>query len=287
VLIVTGTPRSGTSMWMQILDAAGVPVIGEAFPKNWATTIHDANPKGFYESSLCRGINFKTNPNPNTGAYLFPEQVRHHAVKVFITGTVRSDVAFLHRVLGTIRPWDEYVYSLLKLRAMSGNAEGLDSSRSGDSKMPFALEWWIFNLSLIRDVATRRYPFHFQAYRSLLADPETVIPKVFEWMGLELESEAIARACAVVEPKLHRSKKESIAVAKPDLPPGTLDTFDELYDTIARGDAMSATFISKLNDTNRELMPLLLHYQSLASEQMLQIINRAHADASASPPPPS
>ena len=29
MVIVTGTRRSGTSMWMQILQAAGLPIVGE------------------------------------------------------------------------------------------------------------------------------------------------------------------------------------------------------------------------------------------------------------------
>ena len=66
MLIVTGTKRSGTSMWMQILIAA---------PANWGNTIRDANPSGFYESLLRQGIYWRTNPHPRTGAYFFPEQV--------------------------------------------------------------------------------------------------------------------------------------------------------------------------------------------------------------------
>ena len=79
MIIVTGTKRSGTSMWMQILIAAGFPHIGEAFPMRWEQTIKAANPDGFFESHLRRGVFYKTNPHPKTGAYLFPEQVQHHA----------------------------------------------------------------------------------------------------------------------------------------------------------------------------------------------------------------
>ena len=32
MIFVSGTKRSGTSMWMQVLRAAGLPVLGEAFP---------------------------------------------------------------------------------------------------------------------------------------------------------------------------------------------------------------------------------------------------------------
>ena len=56
MIIVTGTKRSGTSMWMQILVNGGFPYIGEAFPKDWGLVIKDANPEGFYESTLAGGI---------------------------------------------------------------------------------------------------------------------------------------------------------------------------------------------------------------------------------------
>ena len=59
-------------MWMQVLRAAGFPVVGEAFPGHWDKTLADANPHGFYESPLRRGIFYATNPNPRTGEYLYP-----------------------------------------------------------------------------------------------------------------------------------------------------------------------------------------------------------------------
>ena len=56
MIIVTGTKRSGTSMWMQLLHAGGVQIVGEAFSRDWADTIRDANPNGFSESPYRRGI---------------------------------------------------------------------------------------------------------------------------------------------------------------------------------------------------------------------------------------
>ena len=95
MLIVTGTKRSGTSLWMQILIAAGIPHFGEAFPRDWENTLKEANKEGFYESMLRAGIYYATNPHPKTGAYFFPEQVEGHCVKVFIPGLVRTDRAFI------------------------------------------------------------------------------------------------------------------------------------------------------------------------------------------------
>ena len=62
MFIVTGTKRSGTSMWMQILAAAGLEVIGERFPRHWGEHLSAANPDGFYESELIE-------PNPFPKGY--------------------------------------------------------------------------------------------------------------------------------------------------------------------------------------------------------------------------
>ncbi|MCA9638710.1 MAG: hypothetical protein KC420_21925, partial [Myxococcales bacterium] len=118
MILVTGSKRSGTSMWMQILAAAGLPVIGERFPASWEALIGDQNPDGFYESQLSAGIYHRTNPHPLTGAYLFPEQTRRHAVKVFVPGLVRTDLAFIGPVIGTMRSWREYGPSLARLHAL-------------------------------------------------------------------------------------------------------------------------------------------------------------------------
>ena len=142
MMIVTGTKRSGTSMWMQILIGAGYPIIGEAFPMRWEHTIKAANPEGFYESHLRRGIFYRTNPHPKTGAYLFPEQVAHHAVKVFIPGLVRSDRAFIGKVIATVREWREYESSIARLYAIedeSRRAEG-KGALIPEERMPGALE---------------------------------------------------------------------------------------------------------------------------------------------------
>ena len=104
MIVVTGAKRSGTSMWMQILVAGGYPYIGTAFPANWGEAIRDANPRGFYESKLSAGVYFRTNPDPQSGVYLHAEDSRTHALKIFAPGVVRSDIAFLDRVIVTMRP---------------------------------------------------------------------------------------------------------------------------------------------------------------------------------------
>jgi hypothetical protein len=248
MIIVTGTKRSGTSMWMHVLAAAGLPYIGERFPAGWGELLRDANPDGFFESELMIGVNFQTNPHPMTGAYLPPQQTREHAVKIFIPGLVRTDVAFIDRCVATVRGWREYVASIRRV--------GIEGA-----VLPPALEWWCMNFSLIRDLAIRGYPAHVLSYDSFLRDPERVAAEVLAWIG----SGDPAKAARVVRPERAR---EPIRETDEELAEGLdrrhLAVFDELYATIDAGRPLGQSFIDELNAVDQALRPQVLERQASA-----------------------
>jgi hypothetical protein len=251
MVIVTGTKRSGTSLWMQILIAAGIPHFGEAFPRDWESTLKEANKEGFYESMLRAGIYYATNPHPKTGAYFFPEQVEGHCVKVFIPGLVRTDRAYIGHVIATVREWREHEASLLRLNAME-DAER--ASSGGDDtappeRMPPALEWWAENFLLVRDISIRRYPVHAQSYDGLLRDPERVIRETIAWLGRGDAERALA------QPKPERRTFQR--PASNSVPFEVADVFDELYATIDQRKELKPSFLLKLNETNERLLPML------------------------------
>jgi hypothetical protein len=251
MVIVTGTKRSGTSLWMQILIAAGIPHFGEAFPRDWETTLKEANKEGFYESMLRAGIYYATNPHPKTGAYFFPEQVEGHCVKVFIPGLVRTDRAYIGRVIATVREWREHEASLLRLNAMedADRASAGGDETAPPERMPPALEWWAENFSLVRDISIRRYPVHAQSYDGLLRDPERVIRETMAWLGRGDAERALA------QPKPERRTFERPTSSS--VPSEVAEVFDELYAAIDRRKELPQSFLLKLNETNERLMPLL------------------------------
>jgi hypothetical protein len=253
MIIVTGTKRSGTSMWMQILTAAGLPAFGEAFPRDWDRTLKDANPDGFYESILRQGIYHRTNPHPQTGAFFHPNQVRRHVVKVFIPGLVRTDLAYVGKVVATMRHWREYQRSLERLYAMEDEQRGPD--KPAPERMPPWLEWWDENFSLVRDILIRRHTIHVQSYDGLLADPAGVITKVIEWLGEpELDT---AAAIAAVHPgnrTQHRPEVEGV-------PASTAAVFDELYQSVHERQGLGRELMERLNAANRELAPQVAEHR--------------------------
>jgi hypothetical protein len=272
MILVSGSKRSGTSMWMQLLAAGGLPIIGERFPPSWEALVADANPDGFYESQLSAGIYYRTNPHPLTGAYLFPEQTRAHAVKVFAPGLLRSDVAFIDRVIVTIREWREHTASVLRLRALLPGAGVVDPSLL----LPPVYEWWSDAFSLLRDVGTRRYPVHFVSYARLVGDPAREIAAVFDWLGAGDPKAALAAV---------RQRPRPAAVDPSDLPnelgAAHLETFDTLYDHIHRGVPLSPAFVRRLNETDSVLRPRLLAHNARLKEAAVE---RLLADADSRPP---
>lgn len=255
MIIVTGTKRSGTSMWMQILAAAGLPVFGERFPRHWGEHLHAANPDGFYESELVAGIYFRTNPHPVTGVFLFPEQTATHAVKVFIPGLIRTDLAFIDRVIATMRSWRDFARSRERLRDLARAAS--DPGVPEGPQLPPALEWWSENFALVRDIATRRYAVHTLSYDSLVRDPEGNIRAVLRWLGVGDPEPA----CAVVrrdrEPPADAGEVDDSGVE-----PEHIAVFDELYARVDRGQALDPALIERLNRTDQQLRPRLLAHNA-------------------------
>lgn len=250
MIIVTGTKRSGTSMWMDILQKAGVPILGEQFPVDWGTKLKDANPGGFFESRLRDGINFTSNPDPKTGFYLPPGPHQGHAIKLFIPGLVKSDLAFVGKVVATVRPWREFSASIERLRTIE------DTHRpEGTFRPPYLspeLEWWSENFSLIRDYACRQYQLHMVSYDSVVSNPEQTISSVIDWLGVGDS----ALACSAIKEE-YRTQKNVTHTPLDGITNEIISVFDEFYDRVHNHQNLSPAFITKLNETNEYLTPFI------------------------------
>ncbi len=272
MILVTGTKRSGTSMWMQILMAAGFTSFGSAFPANWGQSIKEANSQGFFESRLREGIYYRTNPHPETGQFLFPHATRRHLVKVFIPGLVRSDYAYLDHVVASIRPWRDYCSSLERLCSIedafmekTGGQDAVEKARAKRSPFPPEIEWWFENYELIRDLATRRYPFQLIAHGRLLAEPRGTIEKVLSFLEDGQTPLNVEAALAVVEPKL--SGRSPSNYQSEYLNPQDIDVFDAVYASIHGDGRLSAELINALNETqNRLAKRFTLDWREQSSE---------------------
>jgi hypothetical protein len=245
LIFVTGTMRSGTSTWMRLLRAAGFPIVGEAFPAPWGEALRALNPRGFWESRFTSGVYWATNPHPLTGEYLFPEHCRDLVAKVFVSGLVKSDVAFVDRVLGTVRDVRSVAASIRRFREIEA-AAGLPGP---EAEAP-ELQWWVDTFALIRDLATRRHAAHVVSLGALVRDPEREITIALRWLGR-------GDAAAAISEMSETLPGQSLPRTEPPYPREWVETWDELYARIDAGRDLDASFVRRLNALDGEIRPLV------------------------------
>lgn len=275
MFLVSGTKRSGTSMWMQAFVAAGVDVIGHAFPKTWGEgALRDANPDGFFESIYRDGIFFATNPHPGTGEFLRAEQTRARVVKVFVTGVVRTELAFIGGVVANVRAWRDYEASVNRLWALEDRQRAVEApNEPAPMRVPGALEWWAENFALVRDRHQRGYPLVMQTYEQVLAEPERFVRRALdvfaEQSGMQGDVEA---AVAAIKPSARTQKAQTSDSVEPRI----AQVFDDFYGAIESGTPLEGALLKTLVKTDRELLPQVNDIK----------VERARRMVSAGGPPP-
>jgi hypothetical protein len=248
MIVVSGTKRSGTSMWMQILIGAGFPFVGERFPARWQERIGEANPDGFYESAFRRGI-LPSDIDPGTGQPLDPASYARHAVKIFVPGVLRTDAKHLHHVIASMRCPREYEHSRRRMWQLEDASRAEQApGRRPPARMEPAYEWWQQNYTLIVDALRRRYRFNLCAYDTMLEDPEGTIRAALAWLG----AGKLAGARAAVRPE-HRTQRALPPTR--GVEPEFASVFDELYELVRRKQPLGLSFVKKLEATHRELAP--------------------------------
>jgi hypothetical protein len=132
-----------------------------------------------------QGIYFDTNPDPETGDYLFAPDVERHVVKILIPGVVRTERAYLDHVVCTVREWRAYAASLRRLRELEAERQQLRDEEGGSPEHPTPpwLAWWRAHYQLLHDAKIRRYRLRFVTYEGLLDDPQDEVARVLEWLG--------------------------------------------------------------------------------------------------------
>lgn len=236
MIIVSGTGRSGTSMWMQILAAAGVDIVGEQFPLDWGERIGAANPRGFYESALVEGINFSTNPSPYTGALLTPEESKTLAVKVFTRGLRKTERRFIGRVLVSVRHWQPYAASLARL----WDLERSSGVRLPDTPSVHPSEYWLMeHLTTISDAWQRGYEIRLVSFESVVARPAEVVPDVLDWLQVAGDR---AAAISAVQPILDHSG--DLGLLPPGGPPPEL--LASLYEAVHHSQPIGPELLARL-----------------------------------------
>ena len=189
VTVVSGLPRSGTSLMMQMLAAGGVPPLTDA-----QRTPDDSNPRGYLELEAVKRL--------KTDKSWLPE-ARGRAVKII--HLLLADLVGLpgleFRVVMMRRPVGEVVASQRAMLARQGRAS---------AAVPDAQLGKLFLDQLERAERLLAGQANFQVcpvhYPALVADPAAEAARLNAFLGGGLDEAAMVRA---VDPALYREKLSS------------------------------------------------------------------------------
>ncbi len=183
ITIVSGLPRAGTSMMMQMLSAGGVTALVDGHRPADAN-----NEKGYFEDVRARGL--------QRDAAWLPE-ARGKAVKIVaqLLGSLPADPANSYGVVFMLRDLNEVVASQRDLLAAQGKA----SARMPDTLLK---QTFITQMQRIRKIlAIRKIPVLYVEHRDCLQAPAAVAARVNAFLGGGLDAAAMAGAVA---PALYR-----------------------------------------------------------------------------------
>jgi hypothetical protein len=184
VTIVSGLPRSGTSMMMRMLDRGGMPAVTD----NVRTADVD-NPLGYYEFERVKKI--------KDDAAWVPEAVGK-AVKMVYSLLYHMPPAYQYRVLFMRRKLDEVLASQRKMLNRLGKA----GASTSDEKTA-----QLFRMQLDKFSAWVKEQPNFALldtdYGQMIENPRPQLEAINQFLGGGLDVEAM---CRVVDPSLYRNR---------------------------------------------------------------------------------
>ena len=187
VTIVSGLPRSGTSMMMKMLEAGGLTPMTDQI-----RTPDDDNPKGYYE--------FERVKKMPDGDKAWVAEAHGKAVKVISALLEHLPADHTYKVIFMRRQMDEILASQkqMLIRSDKPTDKVSDEQLAGMYRKHLAtVEAWLRaqpNVSVL-----------YMDYNTMLADPRRYIAEIDRFLGDQLDVEKMA---AVVDPSLYRQRRQ-------------------------------------------------------------------------------
>lgn len=185
IVVVSGLPRSGTSMAMRMLASGGMTVVTDGI-----RAADEDNPNGYFEDERVKAL-------AKTPDKAWVAEARGKALKVVslllqhLPATNRYQVVFVHRAL------PEVLASQAKMLVRRGQ-----KSDASDADMTRVFEG---HLAKVRQLLTSSPQFELLEVRHevVIKDPLGEARKIQQFLGRPLDVDKMA---AAVDPKLHRNR---------------------------------------------------------------------------------
>ena len=194
LVLVSGLPRSGTSMLMQMLEKGGMPIVTDKL-----RAADEDNPKGYSEFERIKEIDKTTDKS-------WLKNYRGQVIKTIsfllqdLPLDLNYDVIFIRRNL------DEVLRSQNRMLERKGAAGGAASDEKMRRNYEFHLKKVNYQLNNIPN-----FRVFYVDYAAVVQSPRGEAVRIKEFLGRNLDVEAMAGA---VEATLYRNRQATPAEAK-------------------------------------------------------------------------
>jgi hypothetical protein len=185
VIVVSGLPRSGTSMLMKMLEAGGLQVVTDG-----RRTADEDNPKGYYEIERVKDL-----AQEKDKRYLADARGKVLKVISFLLKSLPANLNY--RVVFIRRNLDEVLASQSKMLLRRGEADDTPLER-----MRELLEADVWRAGYLLRHAPQFDAIEVQ-YAELVARPREHARRIAEFLGRGLDVQAMVSA---VDPALYRNR---------------------------------------------------------------------------------
>lgn len=185
VTVVSGLPRSGTSMLMRMLEAGGIPALTDRI-----RAADDDNPKGYFEFEPVKRL--------KDGDYKWLPQAEGRAVKIIPALLPYLPADHQYRVLFLNREIKEVLASQRQMLIRRGeNPDKVD-----DAEMTAA---FLMHLEQVADWLRGQQNFSvlYLDYNRILQEPAPEIQRIVQFLDLPLDEEKMT---AVIDHGLYRQR---------------------------------------------------------------------------------
>jgi hypothetical protein len=185
VIVVSGLPRSGTSMAMKMLEAGGVPIVTDG-----QRAADEDNPKGYFEDERVLHL-------AEAADRAWVREARGKAVKVisYLLRYLPADSNY--KVVFVRRDLTEVLASQAKMLARRGEV-----SETADERMRelFTTELWRAEYFMKHSPSVEYLDVH---YTQVLADPEGEARRLAAFLDADLD---VRKMAEMVDPNLYRNR---------------------------------------------------------------------------------
>ena len=184
ITIVSGLPRSGTSMMMKILEAGGLEVLTDGL-----RTADEDNPKGYYEFERVKKLKEDKE---------WLDAAKGKVVKIISALLKDLPDAYQYNIVFMRRRMKEILASQKKMLVRRGEP----TDRTNDEKMTEVFE---SHLKQVEDWLNKKQNMNviYVTYHEVLENPENNIKQVNEFLGHILDEDKMMKA---IDDRLYRNR---------------------------------------------------------------------------------